>query len=369
MGADAQDAALTELCSTLFASLPRSDQRGKSINYLRGLLGTPGRKSIRNIAALLGGQATEQSLHHFISSSTWDWIPVRQELARHVVATVPPQAWVVRPMVIPKAGQHSVGVDRYFFPGVGRALNAQQAVGVWATSDGLSAPVNWRLHLSRTWLEHDLRRSQACIPDDVVPETLADCTARAYLQVMNRWQVPARPVVLDARDTNTFAAIGRLRAAGAPLLMRVSGTLELTVVDPALPGYGPDGIPTHQILIAARDMRRLATETTLVAAVRVRLPRQAGEAGHLSRGGELLLLGEWSMGQYWPAKLWLTDMTAAQPASLVRLGMLMDRVDRDFDEITDKVGIRDFAGRSFTGWHRHVTLASVAHTVVALGRR
>jgi SRSO17 transposase len=41
-------------------------------------------------------------------------------------------------------------------------------------------------------------------------------------------------------------------------------------------------------------------------------------------------------------------------------------VDRDFADIADRVGVRDYAGRSFAGWHRHMTLASAAHAAVVL---
>jgi hypothetical protein len=67
-----------------------------------------------------------------------------------------------------------------------------------------------------------------------------------------------------------------------------------------------------------------------------------------------------------PTQLWLTDLTTAQPATLLQLSTLIDRVDRDFTGIAERVGVRDFAGRSFNGWHRHVTLASIAHAVAAL---
>ncbi|MEK8170410.1 hypothetical protein NKH77_14715 [Streptomyces sp. M19] len=59
-------------------------------------------------------------------------------------------------------------------------------------------------------------------------------------------------------------------------------------------------------------------------------------------------------------------MTEAQAASLVRLSKLTRRVDRDFHEVADRLGIRDFTGRSYGGWHRHITLASAAHAVSIL---
>jgi hypothetical protein len=364
------DVVLTELCSALFASLPRSDQRRKGVEYVRGLLGAEGRKSIRNIAALIGGQATEQSLHHFISDSTWDWAPVRLALAQYLSHIAPPQAWVVRPMVIPKAGEHSVGVGRRFCPDLGQALNAQQAVGVWAASEDISVPINWRLHLSQAWLDDDNRRNRALIPDEVDLESVGDCAVGAYLGTAARRELPTRPVVLDAREMDVAATVRKLRAAGAPLLIRISSTQRLTVSDPNLPGHSSDALPAHQIMGAARDLRRPVTGprhgtgggrwTSLAATVRVKAPGETGGRG------ELLLLGAGEIGQSWPTELWLTDLTSADPGSLLRMGRLIHRVDRDFTEIADRVGVRDFAGRSFTGWHRHITLASAAHAVAAL---
>ncbi|MGK5632432.1 IS701 family transposase [Streptomyces sp. URMC 123] len=383
----AHDVVLAELCAGLFGTLPRSDQRRKGMDYIRGLLGAPGRKSIRNIAALIGGHATEQSLHHFISSSTWDWTPVRRALAQHLARIAPPQAWVVRPMVIPKAGENSVGVDRRFFPDLGQVLNAQQAIGVWSASEDLCAPVNWRLHLSGAWLEDSGRRSRASIPDGVAEESLGDCAVEAYLGMMSDWQLPIRPVVLDAREGCAVTTARRLGAAGVPMLIRVSSTLRLSVVDRALPASGGEALPAHQIMGLARDMRRPVVwsdaraggglRSTLAAAVRVRVPSRTGQPvrpprladrGPAQRRGELLLLGIGEPGRRGATELWLTDMMGVQPAALVRLSRLMQRVDRDFTEIADQVGIRDFAGRSFSGWHRHVTLASAAHAVAALAR-
>jgi hypothetical protein len=84
---------------------------------------------------------------------------------------------------------------------------------------------------------------------------------------------------------------------------------------------------------------------------------------------DLVLLGVGGEGGRGAAELWLTNMTATPTSSLARLSKLTGRVDRDFAAISDQVGIRDFSGRSFSGWHRHVTLASAAHAAVALAVR
>ncbi|WP_223772296.1 transposase, partial [Streptomyces huiliensis] len=88
-GPDPRDLVFSDLCASLFASLPRADQRRRGEDYLRGLLGARGRKSIRNIAAQTGGPAAEQSLHHFVAASPWDWGEVRRALAHHVLWAAP----------------------------------------------------------------------------------------------------------------------------------------------------------------------------------------------------------------------------------------------------------------------------------------
>ncbi|MEV0533889.1 transposase [Kitasatospora sp. NPDC050463] len=380
------DVLLTELCSVLFTSLSRSDQCRKGLQYLRGLLETEGRKSIRNIAALLGEPASEQNLHHFICSSTWDWVPIRRALAHHLLGAAAPQAWVVQPMIIPKTGRHSVGVERHFFPALGQVLNAQHAIGVWAASEELSTPVNWRLHLPEVWLKDDLRRSQVSIPDEVGVETLGECMIEACLETTTGWGLPVRPVVLDIGEPQAMTIFGKLSAHGVPLLARVGGDLRLAVLGPVLPGAGSRPLPAHLIMSLAKDMRRPVPgrqhgpqgvlRAGLAATVRVGLASTTAPAaattagaGQAGAGGELLLLGIGEEGGHWPAELWLTNLTAVSPATLVRLSRLTEKVDRDFTEIADRVGIRDFTGRSFNGWHRHVTLASAAHAVVALANR
>ncbi|MER7763390.1 transposase [Streptomyces sp. NPDC097619] len=370
------EAVLAELSPILFSSLSRSDQCRKGMQYVRGLLEADGRKSIRNIAALLGGEASEQNLHHFISGSTWDWTPVRRALARHVVASAPPQAWVLQPMIIPKTGRQSVGVDRHFFPTLGRVLNAQCAIGVWAASAETSVPVNWRLHLPRAWLKDDLRRSQGAIPEGLGEESVGECVAQAATDTATRWELPPLPVVFDAREAQIPAVLAELGSRDVPFLVRIGRDLQLAVPEAAPAARPGQPLPAHQIMTLARGLLRpVATEdrgpegprrTCLAAAVRVHLPASQVPA---AAGRELLLLGIAEEGEPWPSALWLTSLTGTAPAALVALSRLTERVERDFTEVADRVGIRDYSGRSFGGWHRHVTLASAAHAVVALSGR
>lgn len=355
-----------ELCAELFASLRRSDQQLRARQYLSGLLAAKGRKSIRNIAALVGGAAAEQSLHHFISSSTWDWSPIREALADHVTRVLAPRAWVVRPLFIPKAGEHSVGVERQFAPERGQMINGQLAFGAWAASEGTSVPVQWRLHLPEPWLGDARRRCRAEIPDRAEAETPDECATATALTALGKWTVPKRPIVLDTHVTGLGGVFRPFAEAEIPLLTRVNGSARLIVADRAMPGYRAGAIPARHIMESVRSLRRPlevaggpARPVTLVAAVRVQLPRPGS-------GPEMLLIGEWHERGKAPVALWLAAPATAPVGDLVRLTRLAQRVAQDEKQIGEEVGVRDFEGRSFRGWHRHMTLASVAHAVSAL---
>ncbi|GJF27853.1 putative ISXo8 transposase [Kitasatospora sp. NE20-6] len=367
-----REVVVQELSDALFASLPRRDQRQRGEQYLRGLLGTEGRKSIRNIAAGLGSPAAEQRIHHFISSSTWDWMPVRAALAAYVEAAVTPRAWVVRPMPIPKAGKHSVGVDHGFDPHRGREFYGQQAFGVWLAADTLSTPVNWRLLLPDSWAGDPARRDRVEIPGGVGGETPEECAA-AVLEDILAWSPPARPVVLDICSAHAAASVQRFTRAGVPVIARLAANARFTVGSTVLPGYGMGPLTARRILESVKGLRRPTAWTDprdpsvlrsgLAATVRV---TPAKEPGGGPSTGEVVLLGRWRDAHRPPAELWLTNMTAASRGTLVQLTDLAGRVGHALGGTGAEAGLKDFEGRSFGGWHRHITLASAAHAVAVL---
>jgi hypothetical protein len=365
-------AVTQELAGVLFASFARRDQRIKGTQYLRGLLRAQGRKSVRNIAAQVGGVGAEQSLHHFISSSTWDWMPVREALATYLAQVSPPEALVVQPLAIPKVGDHSVGVDHSFDSYLGQPFHGQRAFGVWLTSEELSSPVDWRLYLPDAWIRDSSRRRRAEIPDSVAGETLEEC-ASAALDAVRAWRVPKRPVVLNTHICDITSTVGRLREAGVQVVARVGRAAQLSVRDPALPGYGEGTLSALQILTSVRGLRRptewtdpvTGRHTSLAVAVRVGTTSGSGRPHRAGNEG-LVLLGGWGDPLGPPESIWISTMDSVPTGALLRLTKLGARTETTMAELGAAVGIRDFEGRSFCGWHRHVTLASAAHAVAAL---
>ncbi|WP_452737644.1 IS701 family transposase [Streptomyces fulvoviolaceus] len=351
---------VTDLYAELFGSFRRGDQRRKAEQYVWGLMSAGGRKSMRHIAAAVGSTAAEQRLHHFISKSTWDWRPVRQALARHLERTNPPQAWVVRSLAIPKTGRHTVGVDRHFIRELGRMMNVQQTYGVWLASEHSSAPVNWHLVLPAVWTEDGDRRREGEIPDGAAAETPEQAAITAAARLLD-WRLAPRPVVVDARGVAIRRIAPGLAAAGLPVLARIPPAVRLTATGRTAGVLGREPRAAQQILQAAGNLRRPVEWTDPATGVpRVSLAAQVPVANAWLPGPPLTLLGVWDdFGRALP-QVWLGSMSAP-PDVLLRLTKLAGRVRHDADTAGDLVGLRDFAGRTYHGWHRHMTLASVAY--------
>ncbi|MER5853958.1 transposase, partial [Streptomyces sp. NPDC002012] len=84
---------------------------------------------------------------------------------------------------------------------------------------------------------------------------------------------------------------------------------------------------------------------------------------------ECWLLAEWPATEPEPVQFWLSDLPADTPLTrLVRLAKLRWRIEHDYREMKQALGLAHFEGRTWTGWHHHVTLVSVAHAFCTLQR-
>jgi SRSO17 transposase len=73
------------------------------------------------------------------------------------------------------------------------------------------------------------------------------------------------------------------------------------------------------------------------------------------------LLVQWPPGHDEPTDYWLSDLpTDTTLSDLVHLAKSRWRIEHDYRELKTGLGLDHFEGRSWIGWHRHVTLASAA---------
>lgn len=358
---------VAELARAVLHSLPRSDQRRSGELYLRGLLAAEGRKTLRNIAAPTGRPADVQRLHHFVSDSTWGWSPVRQALALLLEDAVRPVAWVVRATMTGRHGPGGVGVDRIVDPGTGRTVNGRRSAGLWLVTRTAGFPVNWRLILSSAWLDVPERREQFGIPSTATGGGSTSCGIDMVLEAAGRWGVRPAPVIIDARRSHVTGVVDALAALDLPYLLRIAGSQH--VGPGAVPrrrsgapqlvtawqlAAGREGFTTTHARIgesgACREVVRFACHTT---------------ATRRARRSHVLLV-ERDPDRPRCAAYWLSNLTGHGTAALLRLAKTPGRVGRYEAGTGSGIGLHDFEGRSFAGWHRHITLASAAHAALTL---
>ena len=81
------------------------------------------------------------------------------------------------------------------------------------------------------------------------------------------------------------------------------------------------------------------------------------------------LLAEWPPEADEPSGYWLSTLPEDTPIEdLVRLAKIRWRVEHDYRELKTGLGLDHFEGRSYLGWHRHVTLAVLAQAFITMIR-
>ncbi len=84
---------------------------------------------------------------------------------------------------------------------------------------------------------------------------------------------------------------------------------------------------------------------------------------------EAWLIAEWPPDQKEPTKYWLSNLPATTPKrTLIRWAKLRWRIEHDYRELKTGLGLHHYEGRTWQGWHHHVTLVSAAHAFCTLQR-
>jgi SRSO17 transposase len=395
---------LLDFTSDVFASLTRAGWRERGEAYLRGLMLDGKRKSIQPMAARLP-QVHDQALNHFLTDSPWDPVPVRARLAQKMTAELDPVAWVFDDTGHLKSGDASPCVARQYTGTAGKVTNCQVAVSVHLAADGASYPANWRLFVPERWdpgsakasANLTSRRAKAGIPDDIGHREKWRL-ALDMLDEMTGWGLRAPLAVADAGYGDVGEFRQGLEDRGVPYVVQVASTVTAYTEDtertaPPYSGNGrrppliyrtnADTVKTL-ILNAGREHARPVTWRR-GSQHRAGIPRPmrshfvflrirpASLAHRRAQPGQDLplrwLIAEWPPEQAEPTKYWLSDLPPNTPhRELIRLAKLRWRIEHDYRELKDGLGLDHYEGRTWQGWHHHVTLVSAAHAFCTLQR-
>lgn len=379
------------LAATLYPSCERSQQRKWGGVYARGLLLEGGRKSAGAMAERLP-DGNEQALQQFISQSTWEFRSVRQRLAERVVSRLPkPGLWVIDDTGFPKCGKHSVGVARQYSGTLGKIGNCQIGVSLhYATPHG-SMPLDFELYLPKEWTDDQERCRRAGVPEDTAFKTKWEL-ALTMLDRVRTWGVADQVISADAgygkvcefrdeltgRQLTYIVGVDEATSVWVPPVEVLPPTqnrrgrrstrydygerkpLSVLQVAQSLPPESWQAIEWDQ---GSRG-RPLQSR---FAALRVH-PSKGYHEGKPVRPAEWLLI-EWPEGQDKPEHYWLSTLPESTPVvDLVRQAKWRWHIEQDYQQLKDELGLDHFEGRSWIGWHRHVTITMVAFGFLVLER-
>ncbi|MEV0504746.1 transposase [Streptomyces spectabilis] len=362
----------SDFTDQVFQNLRRADQRRWAGAYLAGLLITPGKKSVRRLAGAVSSSPTAvQSLRQFVSLSPWDWDPVMHELTQWAERHGPAATWAIGRAVLPKRGDRSVGVHRYFDPSTGRTLNCQLGLGAFLCIGGLQVPVDWRLLLPAPWTEDPQLRRRARIPDEVSHRPLWAQALDLVDTLEARTEPTAAPVVADMSDDPDAGLFLRgLSQRARDFVVAVPQHQKVLPVGERTPN-GPDPVSarahvsqgnTETVLVTAADGRQ---QELRVQSILVRLPgARAGATPEYPYRLFTEVLPDGSQGV-----MWLTSLTHRRLDNVASLATRRHGTTAAVAGMERHFGLLDFEGRSFPGWYHHMTLVSAAYTYQRLTHR
>ena len=339
---------LGRFCRDLLSPIPRSDQRRWGEVYIRGLVEVPGRKSLRRIAEQVIGRPADQGLQQFVNQSPWDHAAVRHVLAHSLADVLRPRAWVIAEAAFPKNGDKSVGVTRQFAVTEGRRMNCQLALAVLLVGDAGACPVDWRLLLPKSWDQDEERRALAGVPDTIRHQPRPRHILDSVDELRTVAGLRPAPVIVPAEpDPDVLRLVTGLEERGLPYLVRVAGNTALpggvTVGDLAARTAGSGGLTLW------RDGAGASRFTSVLLRHRRAVPST-----------DRKLIAEWATRGRPLKSVWLTNLPHTDLYDLTGLINLRHSAADGLARMSQETGLRHFEGRSFRGWHHHVTLSSIA---------
>jgi SRSO17 transposase len=349
---------LDEVVGRIAPRFCRTEPRRRAAAYLRGLLAPVERQDGWQLAEAAGDR-TPDAVQDFLSRMRWDAEAVRDDLRAHVAEHLgdPDAVLVLDETGFLKKGDKSAGVQRQYSGTAGRIENCQIGVFLGYASRHGRALIDRALHLPEGWAGDAERRRGARVPEDVAFAT---------------------------KPKLGLAMLERARAAGVPFAW-VAGD-SVYGAEHAIRRWAERHRRGYVLAVTSGQRLGLRPVTAWIAD----LPENAWQRLAAGEGAKGPRLYDWAYVPYRggaegfrcgllvrrpiarPAEptFYLTHMPEETTlAALVRVAGCRWQIESCFEQAKGEVGLDQSEVRSWTGWHRHITLAMLALAYLAVVRK
>jgi SRSO17 transposase len=356
-------AGLDGLHARIAGRFARAEPRRRVLAYLRGLLGSVGRKNSWQLAEH-AGEATPDGMQRLLATADWDPDLVRDDLRAYVVEQLgdPGAVLVVDETGFLKKGTTSVGVQRQYSGTAGKVDNCQLGVFLAYASPRGRAFIDRELYLPKAWTNDRARCRAARVPEHVGFRTKPQL-ARVLLERALDAGVPASWVTADEVYGQDPTLRGWLEGRGMAHVLAIKCSELLAV------GDGPAKVSAAQLAAAVPAERWVGAS-----------------AGQGAKGRRLY---DWTRIQLTPPaasgwQRWLLVRRSRRDGELafyacfgpidtslvglVRVAGIRWAIEECFQQAKNEVGLDHYEVRRWPGWYRHITLALLAHTFLVVTR-
>jgi len=376
-------ARLEEYFGRIGAHLKDRRKRQSFAMYAFGLFGEGGRKSAEPIAARASGDPqrvknVHDKLLHFLARAPWDDRKVRQVAAEYAIEVLaerePITTWIIDDTGFLKQGEHSVGVQRQYTGSAGKIANCQIGVSLAVATSTEQLPIDFELYLPRLWTDDPARRAKVRIPEKTEFQTKTELA----LEMIGRASlanIPGDIILADSAYGDCADFRNTIRILGFDFAVAVKRTTQVVQIDTRGRVRGRAwSVAELAERLGRRAFRNLTwrqgTKTPLCsrfAFVRVKTTHDDGI--ELGEREPLWLIIEWPQGEEAATKFILTTLPRRMSKKqIVRIVKERWRTERMYEDLKGELGLDHFEGRSFPGWHHHVSVVLCCYAFVVAER-
>jgi SRSO17 transposase len=365
--------------------MPLPQHRASFATFAFGILADGDRKSVEPIAARASGgdklvaERTQDRLLHFLREAPWSDREVRREAARYAIeamsAREPITALIIDDTGFLKQGTQSPGVQRQYTGSAGKIANCQIGVSLCIATATEQVPIDFELYLPKAWTDDVARRERARIPESVVFKTKIELAMDLIARAVEDG-IPGEVVLADAAYGRARAFRDFVRNQQLDYAVAVDADGRVWLLDES--GRDPDAVTVSHLgvelgqrafrKITWRDGTRPHKKLSSRFAFRRVKPAFDGGTEPMLREPAWLVI-EWPEGESRPTKFFLTSLRRRMSKKeIVRTIKERWKTERAYEELKGELGLDHFEGRSYTGWHHHISVVLCCYAFVVAER-